>query len=515
MKEIKHTIDSGEYTPNQQAKDYKHIIAILQSIGSTLQVDEILERILQETISLCHADYGSIILIQQEGNEDPLTIIRHGESHEQSIDHYLNTIICGWIIRNRDYLLTDDLSAVFGKELMKAKYQNIHMLFGIPLINEDKIVGVLSVASLNRNNLFGDREVHLLHLLSTPFAQYIVNARLHESYYNEARRLRHEIENRYSIHGLIGRSQKMQRIYSLLERVRHTDARVLLEGESGTGKELIARVLHYEGPRKEKPFIAVDCGAIPQNLFESELFGYVRGAFTGADRDRKGIIEEAHGGTLFLDEITNMPVDIQSKFLRAVQEGEFRPIGSNRIVKVDVRVIAAASVNIRTLIREGKFREDLYYRLNVINIVPPPLRERKDDITILVNHFIKNCSKRYGKNIIGIKPDTMEYLERYTWPGNIRELENVIERMAVLADAVTQTLSPDLLPEEIRFYGHLHEIDAKQNDLQRSNYSQYERKSILKALIDNDWNQSASARQLGMGESTLRYKMKKYGLNRN
>jgi transcriptional regulator with GAF, ATPase, and Fis domain len=504
--------NSGTFTPEQQAKDYKCIISILQSIGSTLKVEEILERILSETLALCNADQGSIILIQQERNEDPLTILRHGETHQQLIDHFLNTIICGWIIRNRSPLLTADLSSVFGEEQIKDNYRLITSLIAIPLIVEDKIVGVLSVISLNRTHLFGDREIHLLELLSLPFAQFIVNARLHETYYNEARRLRHEIGDRFSLHGMIGRSPKMQRIYSLLERIIQTDARVLLEGESGTGKELIAHVLHNEGPRRDKPFVAVDCGAIPQNLFESELFGYVKGAFTGADRDRKGIVEEAHDGTLFLDEITNMPVDIQGKFLRAVQEGEFRPIGSNRIVKVDVRIVAAASVNIRTLIKEGKFREDLFYRLNVINIVLPPLRERKEDIPILADHFLTAHAKKYGKNIKGIEPETIELFELYNWPGNIREMENVIERMVVLSATDNEYLATELLPFEIRFHDTSTDIPSEVYESVKTAQFQDERKIILDALVENHWNQSAAARQLGMSEGTLRYKLKKFKL---
>jgi Nif-specific regulatory protein len=503
---------SGSYTPEQQAKDYKRIISILQSIGSTLQVEEILKRIIRETLELCNADQGSIILIQQEQNKEPLTIIRHDESYEQLLDHYLNTLICGWIIRKRNQLLTGDLPDVFGEEQMKDKYRDITSLLGVPLGIDDKIIGVLTVARVNRNNDFNGREVHLLNLLSAPFAQFILNARLHETYYNEARRLRHEIEDKFSLHGIIGRSPKMQRIYSLLERIMNTEVRVLLEGESGTGKELIARVLHYEGPRKDKPLIAVDCGAIPQNLFESELFGYVKGAFTGADRDRKGIVEEAHYGTLFLDEITNMPVDIQGKFLRAVQEGEFRPIGSNRIVKVDVRIVAAASVNIRTLIKEGKFREDLFYRLNVINIVLPPLRERKEDIPILANHFLTAHAKKYGKNIKGIEPETIELFELYNWPGNIREMENIIERMVVLSESGREYIHSDLLPPEIRFGDYSNDFHPDAGEGLNSSQHQYERKMVLDALIENNWNQSAAARQLGIGESSLRYKIKKYGL---
>jgi Nif-specific regulatory protein len=349
------------------------------------------------------------------------------------------------------HLVTHNLSATFGEKQIKNKFTGITSLIGIPLILDGAIIGVLTVISVNPNTLFGEREIHLLKVISTFCAQYIRNARLRETYFDEALRLRHEVENKFSRHGIIGKSPGMQDLFSLLERVIHTEARVLLEGESGTGKELVARILHYEGPRKDKSFIAIDCGALPQNLQESELFGYVKGAFTGADRDRKGIIEEAHGGTLFLDEITNMPFEMQSKFLRAVQEGEIRPVGSNRTVKVDVRIISASSVDMKTQIKERKFREDLYYRLNVINIALPPLRERKEDIAILSNHFLMNNSKKYGKNLKGFKPDTMEYLEQYRWPGNIRELENTIERMVVLAEIDTEYIHAELLPPEVKF----------------------------------------------------------------
>jgi Nif-specific regulatory protein len=505
-------IGSDRYTPEQKVKDYEQVIAILQSIGSTLQVDEILKRILQETLALCGADQGSIVLLQQESTEEPMTLIRHGKMQESLIDHYLNTLICGWIIENGKLLHTNDLSATFGKQQMKSKFNDISSLIGIPLINGNEIIGVLSVIFLNRNSLFNAREIHLLQLISTSCAQFIVNARLHESYYNEARRLRHEIEDKFSLHGIIGRSPKMQQVFSFLERIMDTEARVLLEGESGTGKELIARVLHYESPRKDKPFVAVDCGAIPHNLFESELFGYVRGAFTGAERDRKGIIEEAHEGTLFLDEITNMPVDIQSKFLRAVQEGEFRPVGSNRIAKVDVRIIAAASVDLRSFIKEGKFREDLYYRLNVINIVLPPLRDRKEDIPVLANHFLTAHSKRYGKNVKVIEPVIIELFELYDWPGNVREMENVLERMIVLAANDSEYLPTELLPLEIRYHDASSDIPSKVYESVKTTHLQDERKIILDTLVQNGWNQSAAARQLGMSEGTLRYKLKKLKL---
>ncbi|MFQ6003533.1 MAG: sigma-54 interaction domain-containing protein, partial [Candidatus Zixiibacteriota bacterium] len=322
---------------------------------------------------------------------------------------------------------------------------------------------------------------------------------------------------KYAFHGIIGNSPKMQEVFTLLERVIPTEGRVLLEGESGTGKELIARVLHYGGPRKDGPFVAVDCGALPASLLESELFGYLKGAFTGAHQDKKGLFEEAHGGTLFLDEIVNMPNEVQTKFLRAIEEGEIRPLGSTQIKKVDVRIIAAASDNLRAQVEASRFREDLYYRLNVVNISLPPLRERTEDIAILANHFLNKMAEKYGKTVKGYKTETITYLENYAWPGNVRELENAVERMAILAEENLDYIPPDLLPQEIRPQGFEPASPLLKN-LPSNNIKTkkniYEKGIILEALMQQNWNQSAAARALGIAESTLRYKMQKYGIKK-
>jgi len=241
-----------------------------------------------------------------------------------------------------------------------------------------------------------------------------------------------ERRNESGFTGILGHSAKMQSVFSLLRQVMPTDVRVLISGESGTGKECIARAIHDGGPRKNGPFVAVDCGALPASLLESELFGYVKGAFTGAERDRKGLFEEAHGGTLFLDEIVNMPVEVQAKLLRAIQESEIRPLGSSQVRKVDVRIIAAASESVRDEMIAGKFRRDLFYRLNVVNINLPALRERKEDIPLLAEHFLSTMNEKYGKHIKGLQSDTVAHLAAYAWPGNIRELEHAMERAVVL-----------------------------------------------------------------------------------
>lgn len=253
-----------------------------------------------------------------------------------------------------------------------------------------------------------------------------------------------ELRSEADFAGILGHSAIMQSVFSLLQQVMPTDVRVLISGESGTGKECIARTIHDRGPRQDGPFVAVDCGALPANLLESELFGYVKGAFTGADRDRKGLFEEAHGGTLFLDEIVNMPMELQAKLLRAIQESEIRPLGSSQVRKVNARIIAAASESVRDEMIAGKFRRDLFYRLNVVNINLPALRERKADIPILAEHFLSAMNKKYGKRITGLHADTMAHLEAYAWPGNIRELEHAVERAVVLcqSDQLRQTDFP-------------------------------------------------------------------------
>ncbi len=246
--------------------------------------------------------------------------------------------------------------------------------------------------------------------------------------------LRKILTERYQFYNIIGRSSKMQAIFDLIEKISRVDSNVLIEGESGTGKELVARAIHFNSHRANGPFVTINCAAIPDNLLESELFGYVKGAFTGATQSKKGLFAEADGGTIFLDEIGDMSLNLQSKLLRVLEEKTIRPLGSNQQIPVNVRIIAATNQDLKKAVEEKKFREDLYYRLNVLNIKLPPLRERKEDIPLLVEHFIKKYSEKYGKKVKGINPRLYSCLESYPWPGNVRELENAIERAVALAD---------------------------------------------------------------------------------
>jgi Nif-specific regulatory protein len=358
-----------------------------------------------------------------------------------------------------------------------------------------------------------------MELLATQCVHLIINAGLHESLFQEKDRLRRELARTYAFSEVIGSSPRLQEVFSLLERIIPTDARVMIEGESGSGKELIARILHYNGPHKEGPFVAVDCGAFPENLLESELFGYVKGAFTGASQDKSGLFDEAHNGTLFLDEITNMPTNIQSKLLRVLQESEIRPVGSTKVKKVNVRVLSAASDNLKDRLEAGIFREDLYYRLSVVNVNLPPLRERTGDMVLLTTHFLKKYAEKYQKQVAGLKNETIQLLESYKWPGNIRELENVIERLVILAEPGIEYIPPELLPEDIllkagkTFSKQIKPVNSKTLSINEKKAA-FEKDMILKSLQKNNWNQTLAAEELDMHESTLRYRMRKFSIKK-
>ena len=293
--------------------------------------------------------------------------------------------------------------------------------------------------------------------------------------------------------------------------------RVLLEGKSGTGKELIARAIHNCSERNMHKFIAVDCGAIPQHLIESELFGHVKGAFTGAATSRKGLFEETNNGTLFMDEIANLPIALQVKLLRVLQEGEIRPLGSNMSRKVDVRIITATSIPLKELVEKNKFRQDLFYRLLVFPIHIPSLEEREEDIPILAKHFIKQFSTQQNKQADSFDEAVIELIKHHSWTGNIRELENFVERMVTLTSKNQTQIDVGLLPPEFR--DELKSLVKNKKKVQETKslaeiLNTQEKKIIHQTLVNHRWNQSSAANALGIDESTLRYKMKKFGIKR-
>jgi DNA-binding NtrC family response regulator len=317
--------------------------------------------------------------------------------------------------------------------------------------------------------------------------------------------LRQELQQKYDFHNIIGKSKPMEKIYSLLEKISPTDSNVLITGESGTGKELVAKAIHYNSSRKNGRFVAVDCGAIPSDLLESELFGYVKGAFTSALQNKDGLFKVADKGTLFLDEVGELSTNLQAKLLRSIEEREIRPLGETKSIKVDLRFIAATNINMSEAVKHGQIREDLFYRLNVIEVNILPLRERKDDIPLLVKHFITKYNKQLNKNFRSVDNIVMHAFLNYDWQGNVRELENIIERAMILGEGKLITLQD--LPSYI----------TKNNTPQPSSSLKeamklYEHQHIARILEESNNDKKQSAEMLGIGLSSLYRKIEEFGI---
>jgi len=338
--------------------------------------------------------------------------------------------------------------------------------------------------------------------------------------------LRHQIREKFSFSNFVGKSDKIKEVLYKIEKVAPTSATVLIRGESGSGKELIAKTIHQFSPRRDRPFIAIDCASMPETLIESELFGYTKGSFTGAIAKRIGKFELAQSGTIFLDEIGNLPVNIQAKLLRALQEGEINRIGEKYPIKIDVRVIVASNTNLEEEIKRGNFREDLYYRINVFSIILPTLKERKEDIPSLAMHFLNQFNSVFGKKIKDISEESMKLLINYSWPGNVRELQNVIQQAIIMTEDI-------ILPEHLPFFIKKDkvEIDAMPTLLSRKDTSNFpkdfslkkninqlsrdmERRIIFEILERTSWNKAEAARSLKINYKTLYLKIKKYDLHR-
>lgn len=332
----------------------------------------------------------------------------------------------------------------------------------------------------------------------------------------ENRTLKKELTKEYSFQNLVGNSETMHRIYEMIRRVAQTPTNVLVTGESGTGKEMVAKAIHFNGPLKDRPFVTVNCGAIPESLMESEMFGHKKGSFTGAVADKAGLFEVADQGTLFLDEVGELPLTIQVKLLRAIQERVIRRVGATEDTKIEVRIIAATNRDLEDMVKKGTFRQDLFYRLNVINIKTPSLRERPEDVALLANHFLKKYNERLGKSIGGISAEAMDMLKKYDYPGNVRELENIIERTVALEGGAT--ILPESLPPFVntpsgRKLASTHEIQITEEGLDLDKVmGQMEKELLIKAIHAAGGVKKKAAKLLNITFRSMRYRVEKYSL---
>ncbi len=409
-------------------------------------------------------------------------------------------------------VLTDLRSnpAFLNKTKVRDKLQGGETFISVPVKVGGDIVGVLSIFKSFSSKESIERGIETLMILGTLIGMfYRLSERMEEErlrWEEERKILKEELRRTYDIHGIVGQSDAILNLVEVIKKVATTDSTVLLTGESGTGKSLIAKAIHFMSHRKDGPFITINCAAIPETLLEAELFGYEKGAFTGAHTSKRGKFELASGGTLFLDEIGDMPLSLQAKILRVLQEKEIERLGSEKTIKVDVRVIAATNKDLHELVREGKFREDLYYRLNVVPLYVPSLRERKEDIPLLIDHFLRNFNEKYGKKV-RLSPDAMEALMDYGWPGNIRELENTVERLVVMHEGIVKGVD---IPPHILAYRR-RSVSEGLSDLP-DKLRATEKEKIVEALERTGYVKSRAAKLLGYTLRQLDYRIKKYGI---
>ncbi len=453
---------------------------------------QLLNEILNTAFRTFDAERGFIALIDENSGELSCEFVRDNSSEQRPEKLEVSKTIMHKVLRDRVSLLTANaLKDREFKDVKSVKEYSIRSAICAPLLFRGDVLGVIYLDNRASEGSFSQDDLMFLSALSHQAGIALRNSRLHRQVIQENIRLENALKPRFQI---IGDSEKMKKVFSTIKKVAPSDVTVLIQGDTGTGKELVAKAIHSLSPRNDNPFVAVNCAAIPKELIESELFGHEKGAFTNASSARVGRFQLAHTGTIFLDEIGDMSLDMQAKVLRTLEEKEFQRVGGTKNIEVDVRVIAATNKDLKKAVEEGKFREDLYYRLNVISIELPPLRERKKDIIPLVDYFIANRVKR-------ISSKAQQLLLSYHWPGNVRELKNVIDRAVVLGDG--KVLQPEDLPHTIRRKGEIIPVPLDTLD-------EVEADHIIRVLRHTNRNKSDAARILGVTRQTLDNKIKKY-----
>lgn len=478
---------------NLMARDLNVLMRISLAINSVWGLNSLERDLFELILEVIPAQSGAILLVKENTNQFS-SVFGLNRSPEPAQPVRLSRTIIGQVLREGVGILSNDVleneQYVGTESLISAGVQSV---ICVPLALLGRVIGAIYLETCDPNVRFEKSHLQLITAIANISAGVLDKARHIEWLEEENRRLQSEIE-----HNMIGESQRMREVYQFITKVARTDSTVLINGESGTGKELIARAIHQNSPRASKPFVAVNCATLTETLLESELFGHEKGSFTGAVAQKKGKIEVADGGTLFLDEVGEIALPLQAKLLRAIQEREFERVGGTRPLKVDIRVIAATNRDLVEAVKEGVFRQDLYFRLNVVSLCAPPLRNRREDIPLLASYFISEYSRKCKRPVVGLSKEARTLLINYDWPGNVRELENAIERAIVLGSS--SLILPEDLPETV--------IEARSSvgrSVTRYNeaVNEAKRQIILDALKEANGNYKEASNMLGIHPNNL------------
>jgi Nif-specific regulatory protein len=503
---------------SREIKELSLLFEISTKLSETLDLKAVLKPILQMTAVHMEIPRGTLTILNRNSGEIAVEEAYGLRPEEQAKGRYrMGEGITGKVIETGQPVIVPRVSdepSFLDKTGSRRNLDKSDIAFiCVPIKIGSEVIGTISADRQFRESLTFEEDVQLLTIIASSISQAVRLRQLAqeeiEKVRKENQRLQDALKDRYRPKSIVGNSKVMQDIYNLIEKVGRTNTTVLILGESGVGKERVAHAIHYGSSRADRPFIKINCAALPESLIESELFGHEKGAFTGAVTARRGRFEMAHTGTIFLDEIGDIPLTLQTKLLRILQEKEFERIGGDATTKIDVRVITATNRNLETLMQEGKFREDLYYRLNVFPVVVPPLRERKTDIMLLADYFIEKYGREHDKKIVSISTSATDMLMSYHWPGNVRELENCMERAIILCnDGVIQGyhLPPNLQKSDT---GEARSTETKFKDI----IVNMEREIILDELKRSRGNMAKAARVLGMTERMIGIRVAKYGID--
>jgi transcriptional regulator with GAF, ATPase, and Fis domain len=482
-------VDPGH---SRELEAYRRLLSFSRALGGKKDVQGLLEVLLDEIVALTRAAKGFLVLVEEGTLHVKVARNLRGETLDEAVEALSDTILAKVMRTHQPLVVSDALNDTEFNSSLSVVNLKLTSVMCAPLLHQGELFGAIYVGNNSVVNLFDETSLELLTIFCGQASLLVQNA-LHVSALTvEKDELKGKLEkSRYG--EIIGACDGMRQVYSRIEKVARADVSVLITGETGTGKELIANEIHRRSPRKDGPFIVINCGAIPEHLLESELFGHVRGAFTGAVQTREGKFQAAQGGTLFLDEIGEMPLQLQVKILRALQERQVTKVGEHKAEHVDIRVLTATHRDLEKMVRKGTFREDLYYRLNVVQLPLPPLRDRGDDVLVLSTYLLNKFNEEYGAKVKGFSPKAVTAMRKYTWPGNVRQLENRIKRAIVLAEGGRVT------PEDLDIHDDdLEEILPLAEALER-----YRRRYINQTLERNGDNRTKTAKELGVDPRTI------------